>query len=141
MSLQVFQLTFLLQQNTCRPGRDWNTLSEIGACPAGSQPPPTFIGCSTSSNMFSDFDNMANSVYGLSAVLKDESYRCTELENRLKNGTLTPGDICGSNASSTDFREILNSNTYLIRLFTCSSGSSSNQNPYAGCFPVKRSVR
>jgi hypothetical protein len=141
MSSKVFQLTFLPQVNTCRPGRDWNTLSEIGSCPAGSQLPPTFVGCSASSNLFSDFDNMANSVDGLSAVLENQFYRCTELENRLKNGSFISRTICGTDTSSTDYREFLNSYTVMIKLFTCSSGSPSNQNPYAGCFPVKRSVR
>jgi hypothetical protein len=137
----MFQVIFLPQQvnvDSCNPRDDWNSESrEIGSCPAGSKS-PNFVGCPDSSNLFSDFDNQVNSV-DLFEVVRDESkYRCVQLENLIKNGS-APFRMCKSDANN--FRENFElANTYLIKLFTCSNGSSSGD-AYAGCYPVKRSVR
>ncbi len=137
----MIQVIFLPQQvneDKCNPRVDWNLeYPEIGSCPAGSKS-PNFIGCSYSSNLFSDFDNQVNSV-DLFEIVRDESkYRCVQLENMIKNGSAL-FQTCRSDANS--FRENFElANTYFIKLFTCSNGSSSG-NAYTGCNPVKRSVR
>ena len=125
-----------IEQNPCRPNTLWDGQNDIGSCPSGSST-PTFFGCSDSGNMFSDFDDLVNSVNLASVIREDSIYRCLELEDLIKNGSSFSQNICGSNVNSLR-SSFTSAKTFMVRLFR---GCASNSNPYAGCFPVKRSVR
>jgi hypothetical protein len=71
-------------------------------------------------------------------VVNDDSiYRCRELEDLIKNGSSISQNICGTNVDRLR-SSFTTANTFMIKLFR---GCSSDSNPFAGCFPVKRSVR
>lgn len=125
-----------IEQNPCRPNTLWDGQNDIGSCPSGSST-PTFFGCSDSGNMFSDFDDLVNSVNLASVIREDSIYRCLELEDLIKNGSSFSQNICGSNVDRLR-SSFTSAKTFMVRLFR---GCASNSNPYAGCFPVKRSVR
>ena len=147
---KVFQITHCSQSifpNKCKPQQDWKSGTEIGACTADlnyNAESPNFTGCSDSFGLkVKNFVEMANSISSYELLQDDSGYRCIDLEMLIKNNSLSA--ILSSKLVCTYNMELvrntlLQTRTFFVRLFKCPSGSSSIPNPYAGCFPVKRSV-
>lgn len=132
--------------NKCKPQQDWKSSTEIGSCPADSiniANSPNFEGCSDSVGIkMTSFVEKANSFSSYELLQDDSVYRCIDLEMSIKNGTLSENwrskKVCTYDMDLAR-TTLMQTKTFFVRLFKC-PGSSSVPNPYAGCFPVKRSV-
>lgn len=132
--------------NKCKPQQDWKSSTEIGSCPADSiniANSPNFEGCSDSVGIkMTSFVEKANSFSSYELLQDDSVYRCIDLEMSIKNGTLSENwrskNVCTYDMDLAR-TTLMQTKTFFVRLFKC-PGSSSVPNPYAGCFPVKRSV-
>jgi hypothetical protein len=103
---------------------------------------PQFIGCSSDGSLFSDFDNRANSVH-LNDLLQENSiFRCLDLEQTIKNQSVDGSkQACSYDLSKIRDTLFHPAKTLFIKLVTCPQSSPLSASPFAGCFPVKRSVR
>jgi hypothetical protein len=103
---------------------------------------PKFIGCSSDGSVFSDFDNRVNSVLLNDLFQEDSIFRCLDLEQKIKNQSVDGSkQACSYDLSKIRDTLFVPAKTFFIRLVTCPQSSSLSASPFAGCFPVKRSVR
>ncbi len=92
--------------------------------------------------MFSNFDYLVNSVRLNDVLQENSAFRCLDLETTIKNQSFDSSKQSCSYDLSTIRKSLFDpAKTFFVKLVTCPQSLSLSASPFAGCFPVKRSVR